>query len=415
MNSIAPKGTSLNDILLLDIARKIQLSQTQYGEAVSRYQTINEWLERDGSPLKGLVKVMYPQGSMAVGTTISSNLDDEEFDIDIIAELADSLRNQGPRRTLDQLFDAINGERGSRYFGMVTRNSRCVTVQYANMHLDVTPAILLPNSVARTSTIFHSKRESPPSTDKTLIANPWGFAQWFLEQLPDVSGNLPTLAKRAEAVPVIEQPKLFERSLPMLALQLIKRWKNKQYAKRECRWPPSVLLTCLVGERSGALLAMRQQHSTLFAALLDLVSYIQTQIEVAHRAGLKIYRANPRCASDILTDRWPETVENQRQFLDDLRKFLTNLTTLDDPNQALPRKAELLEAMFGERVTRLVVDDLQKRLADEVERGVLPQQIGTGRLLVAPALLTPRPAEPRVQQAPRHTFFGGTASWPRKK
>jgi len=33
------------DILLADIAIRVQLTATDYGKAVSRYQTINEWLD----------------------------------------------------------------------------------------------------------------------------------------------------------------------------------------------------------------------------------------------------------------------------------------------------------------------------------------------------------------------------------
>jgi len=62
------------DILLADVAIRIQLSRTDYDKAVQRYQTINAWIERDESPLKGHVELFYPQGSMAIEGTIASKL-----------------------------------------------------------------------------------------------------------------------------------------------------------------------------------------------------------------------------------------------------------------------------------------------------------------------------------------------------
>ena len=42
-----------SDILLADIAIRVQLSQTNYNKAVARYKALSEWIERDGSPLAG--------------------------------------------------------------------------------------------------------------------------------------------------------------------------------------------------------------------------------------------------------------------------------------------------------------------------------------------------------------------------
>ena len=55
------------DLLLADVAIRVQLSRTDYGKAVERYETINEWIEREDSPLKDRVHLFYPQGSMAIG------------------------------------------------------------------------------------------------------------------------------------------------------------------------------------------------------------------------------------------------------------------------------------------------------------------------------------------------------------
>ena len=41
------------DALLADVAIRVQLSRTDYDKAVSRYMTINDWIERDGRLAEG--------------------------------------------------------------------------------------------------------------------------------------------------------------------------------------------------------------------------------------------------------------------------------------------------------------------------------------------------------------------------
>ena len=102
------------DLLLADIAIRVQLSRTNYNLAVSRYQAINDWLERDGSLLRGRVRLFYPQGSMAIGATIAARLTTDYFDIDLIAQL-DLPATIAPQLALDLLYWSIRGERLLRH------------------------------------------------------------------------------------------------------------------------------------------------------------------------------------------------------------------------------------------------------------------------------------------------------------
>src|SRR5262245_49973358 len=75
------------DVLLADVAVSVQLPPSLHEVATERYETIRNWIERAGSPLADLVLRFYPQGSMAIDATIASKAKNDEFDIDIIAEL----------------------------------------------------------------------------------------------------------------------------------------------------------------------------------------------------------------------------------------------------------------------------------------------------------------------------------------
>jgi len=49
-----------------------------------RKATIEKHLEREGSPLQGLIRLFYQQGSVAIGATICAKFRVAWLDIDII-------------------------------------------------------------------------------------------------------------------------------------------------------------------------------------------------------------------------------------------------------------------------------------------------------------------------------------------
>lgn len=66
---------------------------------------------------------------MAYNATIARCLRTDEFDIDIIAQII-VRRGLTAKQVLDELYEAVRGEPGSRYYKMVERRnraSRCTT------------------------------------------------------------------------------------------------------------------------------------------------------------------------------------------------------------------------------------------------------------------------------------------------
>jgi hypothetical protein len=59
------------DALLLGVCEELQLAPTRFTLAVERYGVVNRLLERTGSPFQFFYPRIFPQGSMALGTTLS--------------------------------------------------------------------------------------------------------------------------------------------------------------------------------------------------------------------------------------------------------------------------------------------------------------------------------------------------------
>lgn len=400
------------DALLADIAIRVQLSETNYRKAVERYRAVHEHIEREGSPLRDRVALFHPQGSMAIGATISSKLENDEFDIDLIAIL-DLPADTPPHRMLDLLEEAIRDEPGSRYYGKTNRCTRCVQVLYADgMHLDVTPMVRIHTLPEKCGYIYHVPERYATPQDTRIIANPWGFANHFLEHTPAdhlfaaafseqaraYEGALLLAEAEVELVP--EQEPIHAKSMAVISLQLMKRYRNVRYDEREGRCPPSVMMAKVVADNAG-------RTSTLSDELIFQASQLRDLLAVAQREGRILEVRNPTCYPDLFTDRWPGHLLAQRVFLGDMIMLVEKLESLRGECDLSKMQATLAE-LFGEKATVEAVKQLNQRIGRQIVNGQSRHVPGAGRIVLpTPAAAAAVSAVPAGARAtPKHTHFG---------
>ena len=403
------------DALLADIAIGVQLSETNYRKAVERYRTVHEHIEREDSPLHDRVVLFHPQGSMAIGATISSKLENDEFDIDLIAIL-DLPVDTPPHKMLDILEEAIRSEPGSRYHGKTNRCTRCIQVLYADgMHLDVTPMVRIPELPEKCGYIYHAPERYATPEDTKIVANPWGFAKHFLERTPADHLFEAAFAERARAYeasllfaeaevePVPEQEPIHAKSMAVISLQLMKRFRNVRYDQREGRCPPSVMMAKLVADQAG-------QTLTLSEELIFQASQLRDQLAAAQRGGRILEVRNPTCYPDLFTDRWPGQLSAQRVFLGDMIMFVEKLESLRGECD-LPKMQATLAELFGEKATVEAVKQLNQRMGRQIVDGRSQHVPGAGRIVLptpttAAALGAVSTFLVAAHATPKHTYFG---------
>lgn len=393
--------------LLASTAIKIELPPSKHALMVQRKAAIEKHLEREGSPLKGWIRLFYQQGSVAIGATIRAKFRQEGFDIDIIVELL-GRGNLTPGQVLDLLFEAMRGEPGSRYYDCTERQSRCVTVYYADgMHLDLSPAILLDERDPRRSHIFHSKLEEPRWKDTTILTNSFGFVAHYNERCPidqmfaedygrlvrDADLQLQVMAKDADSVPVpVHSTTVGGKSAVTVALQLLKRNRNIRWLPRNRRMPASVMFSCLS-------LEVAETGRTIGQNLKVIAEHILDRLIRAKSVGELIHVENPVCRGDVFTDRWPVDHTDQDLLIGDMRLLLRQLAELFDDRRSFKDRSKTLEDMFGETVAKQVVEEFAGEMGQYVRSG--SHFLGaTGGILTAPTLVSAKPA------APRNTFYG---------
>ena len=403
----------VRNVLLADVAIRIQLSPSNYRLAVERLETLADWLDREGSDLAGRVQLAYPQGSMAINATIASCLRRDEFDIDVVVQL-DLPPGTTPQQALDMLYRSIKGDKGSRYYAMTRRNTRCVTVEYDEMHVDLTPAELLLGREPRVSYIFHHRVEEPGQSGARIVANPYGFADWFNTVTPRAASfekffEARSLAMdeafiKAETEDVTEQMPAYLKPPSVVALQLIKRYRNVRYEGRKGRRPPSVLLACLVAQSgSGSGLP--------FGELLHQARTLARYFIGRQAVGSLAHVVNPRCPEDVFSDRWPANLAEQAVFVDDLQVLVAQLERLEQ-GASLETIADVFSRLFGEDISQSVIREFADRSGRSIASGALRSERASGRInLGRSGIITGVAAAgsaTAVRASPRHTFYGPT-------
>lgn len=365
------------DDLLGDVARKIQISPTAYKEAVSHFDVVAAYIHEATSGLAHLDPVIYPQGSFRMGSTISAYDDREDYDIDLLLELGID-RLTPPETVLETIAAALRKAKGRLQFQSLEVKKRCVTLWYANMHLDVTPAVLIPGRQARVIGIF----DTHPSRPDRALANPEGFAQWFDGMVrPQVV--MDTREVRASTVPVPQQKPAELKTARLLTVQLLKRYRDIRCDARDYDRMPSVLLSKLAAEAP--------QGRGILADLRSAAVYI------APIVARPLHVRNPACPEDLLSDRWPKKAVSQKMLSDDLNSLAVKLDELLSEGTQVEKK-QIIRDLFGETAAAEGYRRAGERAAAKSRGGAFAVSAGGGAVGSAAS------AKPIV--APAHRFYG---------
>lgn len=304
--------------LLVQIAEALQLTPTQYQSAVEKYEAVGRWLSATESPLHLLRPVIYPQGSMALQTTVRP-LRRMEYDLDLVCEVRSSTHSAM------QLFELVYArlhENGT-YRPILERKKRCVRLNYAgNFHLDIIPARPDPARI-------------PPSVvipDRQLQewtrSNPKGYATWFHGR----GGTVEKLRASVEPLPAPTPPDL--KTPLSIAVQVIKRRRDVMFGDSDLA-PRSVVLTTLAAKHYRG----EQDVSAVVARVLAGID-----AEIRSAAPGRISVPNPTNADERFCDSF--TNDSYAAFSDFVRTMLAEVSDLGAALQRDDLRRRMV-AMFG--------------------------------------------------------------------
>lgn len=367
------------DDLLDQICESLQLTMTQYEAAKAHYEAVSRWLGADDSILAHLHPSIYPQGSLAIGTTVRPTKH-IEYDLDLVCQLLMDWERADAVSVLNLIEKRL--KENAIYRPMVERKNRCIRLNYANeFHMDVLPG--LPDRVAGGTCLRVPDRE----LRSWKASNPLGYAGWFKMR---AALRRVVMAEKFAMAPLPAHEPSSEKPPLKRIVQLLKRWRDLAYAGRpDGRAPISIVLTTLAG-----------LHYDGSESISEGLSGILEGTVAALPRDRRLVVLNPTNAQEDLSERWDKDP-------DAYREFVRGITALRDKwrevvaMRGIPKVTGVLESLFGEHPLREVLKaqgDRFRELRAAGDLGVRP----TSGLLVS--------ASTGVARVKEHTFHGEIVS-----
>ena len=371
---------SLNEIIarknylagLLEMAcQELELPEGQREIAERAYNSVGTWLS--DCPTLGPVSAIFPQGSIALGTTVKP-LDHEEFDVDLVFHLTTA--NEGLQQA------AVKNAVGSRfteskvYRAMLEEYKRCWRLNYAEetkLHLDITPAV--KNSKCANGGLCVTDHE----LKKWYPTNPKGYIVWF-DGKSKAQPRFPRLllenreirAKQADVQPLPDQVPI--KGLLRRCVQLIKRHRGIRFEKKPEKAPISEILTTLAANAYESAALSGRIYDTEFDLLLDVIAPNAKFIEPGRMALIRNggFRTKPPMAENF-AEKWNKDAELPNAFYEWHTAALSDFKQLAEAaNQN--STYQILEKMAGDRVTASV----RNRVTADVSKARVGQLLKTG-------------------------------------
>lgn len=342
MSTIAPLLVvpSHIDRLLDELCKHLQITRAQFDRAVSSYKAVAKWLNEPGTLLAPYRPQIYPQGSMALLTTVRP-LEGDEFDVDLVCQL---LFWFGSAKDLYNAIGLRLAEHET-YRQMLEPKNRCWTLNYkGDFHMDALPA--RPADMHGGTAIQVPDRR----LDDWSPSNPLGYIAWFNNRVA-----LRRLREaRAANVAPLPEPDPFETPETLRkVVQLMKRHRDVRFADDPDHAPRSIVLTTLAGN-----------YYTGLASTTEALLWILSEISAEVRRTPGVMRVlNPANPEENFAEKWEQDPEAYCKFVRYIDEFASDLRSLLDKPIA-GGLSDGLEALFGRRAANHALD----RYAESFER-----------------------------------------------
>jgi len=330
------------DELLFQVCDELQLPPARHDLAVQRYEALGDVLESERSPFRLYSPNIYPQGSMALVTTVKPV--EGPHDLDFVLELSLAHNTVNPMRLINALFEFLRGH--GVYGPMTTPKRRCVRVKYADdFYMDILPACRNGSGVG--TSIKVPDRAIGGWTD----SDPLGYISWF-----DQRCRVRFVARIMDkAAPVPAQQAVAEKKPLQLAVQLLKRWRDLHYANGDPDLAPiSIVLTTLAGH------AYRGERS-VSRGLTEVLGGIVGFMDDARRRGARLQVLNPTNDREDLSERWDTNPSAYLAFETGMRGFRDRWSRLIARGGNVDAELELL---FGEPPVKAALKKRAQRLQE---------------------------------------------------
>ncbi len=384
------ESSSFESRVVEHLAELLDIPSSHYQKARDRYESLGEWLHRPASQVLCFDPQVYPQGSFRYGTVIRPLSGGEEYDLDLVCQLAIE-KDHISQAALKAL---VGGEiqayaTAHRMNEPAHEGNRCWRLDYADdvsFHMDILPAVPEDDSIKmdlqHIGIPWHLAQHAIAITDRRHRgfqqvqpdwppSNPKGFAAWFQDRMKAVARARLELLVEARLYASVDDVPTFEWKTPLQrSIQILKRHRDVMFQKTPELRPISMIITTLSAQAY-------QGESNLFQALSSVLDRMP---QFVRETRPKV--ANPVHPGEDFAEKWAKDPRLEKNFWEWHTQARADL----DRIVAAPSASRLVGAM---RAAFTVVPD--DEFIQRISGAVGPP---TGAVVkAAPVLITkgPRP------------------------
>lgn len=329
-----------NLTILDEMISNLELPDSAYEKANSRYEDIGDWLGRTDSKCNRNDPHIFPQGSFRLGTAIRPLDENEKYDLDLACNLENGITKIS--HTQLQLKTLVGYEieqyriaRGIK--SPSDEKRRCWRLEYQDdlsFHMDIVPCIpgssdmkfYLKEAILKAGTsenladkvskfaISITDNQHPAYSlisDDWQISNPEGYAKWFESRMKLSSQILSERALLLKAATIDDLPYYKWKTPLQRCIQLLKRHRDQMFKEFPDVKPISAIITTLAAK---AYKGESNIASTLQSILLQMDQLINNSIPMI---------PNPVNPEEDFADKWSMPQYNHLQLHHNFRLWLT--------------------------------------------------------------------------------------------
>lgn len=368
------------DLVLKEMIEMLDLPDSAYEKAKTRYEDLGNWFDRENSLIGQYKPHIFPQGSFRLGTAIRPLDEKEEYDLDLACNLREGLssRNITQQQLKFLLGKELESYRKFRHIeNELEEKHRCWRLEYKDelsFHMDIVPCI--PANETKKTALLESMRridsenivaelsskEAVNITDDRhenyssicqdwKISNQEGYAKWFQYRMDPRQTKV--ILERAQ----IDNIPLYRKKAPLQrVIQLLKRHRDNWAKSNPDSKPISIIITTLAAKAYNG-------ETELSEALLKVLSKMDRFVnETIPRIP------NPVDPNEDFADRWyrPECLHLQLEgnFFNWIRQAKIDFKKIIDG-----RDVELITESLEDRFCLKIGEDkLREILGDDYEK-----------------------------------------------
>ena len=324
------------DILLRQIAKELDITEEKYNKAVASYNSVGSYLSNH---INSEVDI-FSQGSFRLGTVIKPLSDEDDYDIDLVCRI--NKHYSDPKSLKQEVGQALKDS--DRYSKMLQdEGKRCWTLKYsdeAQYHMDILPAI---NDVTYSinKKLKITNKDENTGIYEFVTTNPEAYFEWFNTRQQEEKQRLIESYAFQNNQKIEDVPEYKVKTTLQIALQILKRYRDKEFEDNLEDKPISIILTTIMAQ-------IYTGENNVYELIMNFAHNYHKYIKVKN--GIE-WVENPVNSEENFADKWqiyPERKKAFNFFMTELNKDIANGTFITSGN--LLEESEKYKKLFGSKI-----------------------------------------------------------------